>query len=214
MARILVYRSAVLFLTVFYLIYTVLAGDWLSFGGPWRYLTVWALTFSSFVALHVFRKALGHQVRSLDGLIAATAVINAMVVMLYWRLYFADPFSVTPDGQLGVWWREYYMHAVGPLLMWIDAVFINRVFRRIWDGLVVLIFVFIAYVIWIEFFVQRFNDLPSGGVTNGLPYRFLNSMVFGDRIGFYVTNLAVGIVFLSLFSGLAFTWRCFAQRRH
>ena len=42
-----------------------------------------------------------------------------MVVILYWKLFFEDPMSV--NNRPPVWHQEYYLHAVGPLLQWIDA---------------------------------------------------------------------------------------------
>jgi hypothetical protein len=51
------------------------------------------------------------------------AVLNAMVVFLYWRLYFEDS-SLVNGGNPPVWHQEYYLHLAGPILQWIDAVFI------------------------------------------------------------------------------------------
>jgi hypothetical protein len=136
-----------------------------------------------------------------------TAVINTMVVFLYWRLYFADPLSVTSDGQLGAWHLEMYLHLFGPMLQVIDTIFVHRSYRRLGAAFAWLIGVIAVYVAWAEFVVQPMNDSPMGTVTSGLPYPFLNNLAFGDRAGFYVTNLTVGVVLLLLYAGIAWGFR-------
>jgi hypothetical protein len=53
-----------------------------------------------------------------------------------------------------------------------------------------------AYLAWSEFFVQRFNDVPTGAVTSGLPYPFLNDMELPARLQFYGLNFGVALGFL------------------
>ncbi len=201
-APIKTFRWAVFLAAAGFFTHSVLTSSW-DFGGPFRYLTIWALTLSLFVAGRVLMISYGKSDQRFDALVSATAVVNAMVVFLYWRLYFADPMSVTPNGQLGDPVREFYMHGFGPLLMWIDAVFINRVFRRLWSGAIWLVGIVAAYVVWTETLVQRFNAEPLGAVTSGLPYRFLNNLELADRAGFYGTNIAVALVLLLAFAAIA-----------
>ncbi len=199
-----IYRWIVFLLAASYAVYYLLAGNYTgNFGGPFRHLTIWALFLSFFCASRLMAQMERRSERRWDALIASTAVINAMVVFLYWRLYFADPTSVTSDGQLGVWYREYYLHALGPALQIIDAVLFHRAFRRLRRAALVLVGLVIAYLTWAEVVVRPLNDAPVGSVTSGLPYPFLNNMVFGDRLFFYGANLGTAIVFLLAFTALS-----------
>lgn len=200
---ILMYRWAVLLLATFFVIYTILFRDWSAVGGPLRYLTIWGLCLSWVVAYLVLRISRGISDAQWDALVSATVVINTMIVFLYWRLYFADPASVTRDGALDVWWREYYLHALGPALMIIDALFINRVFLRIKAGIALLVSIIVTYIAWSEIVVGPFNTEPVGKVTSGLPYPFLNDLEFAGRAIFYGTNIGVGLVFFAVFACLA-----------
>ncbi|MEM9351026.1 MAG: hypothetical protein AAGA47_12260, partial [Pseudomonadota bacterium] len=178
------------------------SGPYDAAGGPFRYLTIWALLLSFFCASRVLAYSEKRSERRWDALIAATAVINLMVVFLYWRLYFDDPTSVTRNGELGVWWKEYYLHLAGPLLMWIDALFINRPFRRFVPAALILVGIALAYFLWAELVVAPLNDSPLGSVTTGLPYPFLNSLEISERVVFYGTNSGVALVALAIFFAL------------
>ncbi|WP_368345033.1 hypothetical protein [Pelagovum sp. HNIBRBA483] len=198
-----IYRWAVFLLAAGYTIRMVLFSEYDGFAGPFRYLTIWALILSFFCASRMMALVEGRSDARWDGLVGATAVINLMVVFLYWRLFFADPTSVTRDGKLGDWWLEYYLHALGPLLQWIDALFIHRSFTRLRASALWLVGIVISYVIWVEYIVQSLANTPSGSVTSGLPYRFLNDLELGGRMTFYATNLVTALVFLLVFAGLA-----------
>ena len=135
--------------------------------------------------------------RDWGALVGVTAVTNALVAFLYWRLFLEDPALV--NNGTPVWWSEYYIHLLGPLLQWIDAIFIFGAFRHVWKSLVGLVVVVLGYIAWMEYFVGPMNDAPVGTVTSGLPYPFLNNMVLDDRIGFYVTTSVSVLVFLGVF---------------
>ncbi|MEM1301342.1 MAG: hypothetical protein AAGH17_02070 [Pseudomonadota bacterium] len=211
---VLIYRWIVFLMAGFYSVHMITTASYAGPGGPFRYLTVWALLLSFFCASRVLAFSERRSDMRWDEVIAATAVLNAMVVFLYWRLFLADPTSVTRNGELGVWWREYYLHGLGPLLMWLDAVLINRPFRRFLPSAATLIGVVVVYLTWAEGFVQRFNDAPRGTVTSGLPYPFLNSLELGARLSFYGVNIATALVLLAFFFALgrAMT-RGFGDRR-
>lgn len=197
-----IYRWTVFLLAAFYCFYELAFGPWSGFGGPFRYLTIWALFLSFFCASRMMALMENRSSRQWDAVISATAVVNAMVVLLYWRLYSADPTSVTRNGQLSQPWLEFYLHGLGPLLQWIEAIFIHRAFRRPGQALAVLLGIVVTYLIWAEAAVGPMNDSPVGTVTSGLPYPFLNNLPFDDRMTFYVTNIAVGIILLGLFAGI------------
>jgi hypothetical protein len=200
--RILVFSSA-----LFYMIYILIVSDWTQPGGPSRYLTVWGLFFSLLISWRVLQNSRGRGNNRWDVFVSSSAIINAMVVFLYWKLFFEDPMSVTTNGQLDVWWREYYMHLVGPVLMWIDALFINRVFQKVKKTILWLTATITTYIVWIEFVVRPLNDSPVGKVTNGLPYPFLNDLFLFDRLSFYVVNFIVAMMFLALFTIIAQVFR-------
>ena len=185
----------------------MLFGRWSAFGGPLRFLTVWALILSLVCGGAMLARSLGRTTRRFDGIVSATAVINVMVVVLYWRIYLSDPTAMRSDGQPGIWWREYYLHGLGPLLQWIDATLIHRSFRRLGAATAWLVGVIVLYLCWGELVVQPLNDSPVGSVTSGLPYPFLNDLVFDARMEFYVTNLAVAILLLGIFAAVAWAAR-------
>ncbi|MGR3491208.1 MAG: hypothetical protein ACU0DW_04050 [Shimia sp.] len=194
------WRWIVFALAAFYAVYMIVMSPYLgNAGGPFRYLTIWALLLNFFAASRNLAFTEYRTERRYEGLIPAICVINAMVVLLYWRLYFADPTSVTRGGELGIWWQELYLHALGPALLWIDALLVNRAFRRPVASLAWLVGIIGAYVAWIELFVGPFNAQPIGSVTSGLPYPFLNDLTLDGRAVFYGTNIAVAVVLLALF---------------
>jgi hypothetical protein len=175
-------------------------------GGPFKYLTHWALLLSLFSSIAMLALSFGQRHRDWGTLVAVTAVTNALVVMLYWRLWFTDPKLVNSNGPI-VWYVEYYLHLSGPILQWVDALFVFGAFRRIVPALGALLTVIIGYVGWIELFVAPTNSSPVGSVTSGLPYPFLNSMVWDERLGFYLTTAVTGLIFLALFWGLSWAAR-------
>jgi len=184
-----------------YCLYQVVFADYSNPGGPFRFLTIWALFLSFYSASRMLALSEGRAVRDHHRTASVAAVVNVMVVYLYWKLFFTDPALVNGNGDI-VWHQQYYLHALGPALQIFDALFVARVFRRPWRALTPLMAVLIAYIAWAELFVQRFNTLPSGDVTSGLPYPFLNSMEWGDRLGFYGMNIAMALVTLAALSGI------------
>jgi hypothetical protein len=199
----LIFRWTAFLLAAGYCIRTMIFGGWDAFGGPFRFLTIWAL-FASFLAFsRMMAIEEGRSEKRWDGFVCMTAVINTMVVFLYWRLYFADPMSVTMDGELGAWHLEMYLHLFGPLLQVVDTIFIHRSYRRLGVAFAWYIGVIATYVFWAELVVQPMNDSPAGTVTSGLPYPFLNNLELADRMGFYITNVTVGVVLLLIYATMA-----------
>jgi hypothetical protein len=203
----LIFRWTAFLLAAGYCIRTMIFGGWDAFGGPFRFLTIWALFASFFAFSRMMAIEEGRSDKRWDGFVCMTAVINTMVVFLYWRLYFADPMSVTTDGELGAWHLEMYLHLFGPLLQVIDTIFIHRSYRRLGAAFAWLMGVITTYVLWAELVVQPMNDSPAGIVTSGLPYPFLNNLELADRMGFYITNVTVGIVLLLIFASIAWVFR-------
>jgi hypothetical protein len=186
------FRWIVFLLAAGYSLYQIATSGYEHFGGPFRFLTIWALLMSFYsasrmLALSEHRITRPHQVTAI-----VAAVLNIMVVYLYWKLWFTDPALVNNGGQI-VWHQEYYLHGLGPALQIIDALFIGRVFTRTWRAAVPLVCIIAIYVAWTELVVQRFSQSSPGSVTSGLPYPFLNSMEWGERAGFYGLNLGVAL---------------------
>ena len=98
-----------------------------------------------------------------------------------------------------VWHQEYYLHAVGPLLQWIDALVVLGAFRAFWRPVAGLLAVSALYIAWIELFVAPRNAFPQGSVTSGLPYLFLNNMELSARLVFYGGWLAGAVLVLVAF---------------
>lgn len=195
---VLIYRWIVFLLAAGYCLHQLIDGQWGGPGGPFRFLTIWALFLSFYAASRMLALTEHRITRHHEVTAMCAAVLNVMVVFLYWRLYLTDP-SLVNSGDPIVWWLEYYLHALGPALQIIDAMFIGRVFRRVWRAVLPLLAIVGAYIAWAELFVQRFNSRPSGSVTSGLPYPFLNSMEWPDRATFYVMNSGTALALLGIF---------------
>ena len=202
-----VFRWIVFLLAAFYCLRTLFFGDFSAFGGPFRYLTIWALFCSFFAASRMMALEEQRSAKRWDGFVCMTAVINAMVVFLYWRLYFADPASVTSDGQLGQAYLELYMHGLGPALQIIDTLFVHRCYRRLRTPVIWLFGVIATYIAWAELVIGPMNNSPIGTVTSGLPYPFLNNLELSGRAVFYGSNFVIGVVLLLVFAGVAWLIR-------
>ena len=198
---VLAYRWVVFLLAAGYCLYRVVTEDYSFPGGPFRFLTIWALFMSFYSASRMLALSEGRITRNHESTAMVTAVVNVMVVFLYWRLFFENPALVNGRGDI-VWHQQYYLHGLGPALQIIDAVFVSRAFRRPWRAIPALIGFICVYLLWAELFVQRFNTTPAGSVTSGLPYPFLNNLELPDRMSFYGTNLISALVVLALLSAL------------
>ncbi|MEL7461661.1 MAG: hypothetical protein AAFX45_03830 [Pseudomonadota bacterium] len=204
---VILWRWAVFLLAAGFCLYEiVLRGDYGAPGGPFRFLTIWALCLSFWAASRMLALSERRSERDWSTFVAVTAVANALVVLLYWRLWFEDPALVQSRGPI-VWWREYYLHALGPLLQWIDALFVFGGIRRIWRAALGLAALIAGYIAWIELFVSRFNDLPVGRVATGFPYPFLNNLELAGRAEFYATTAVTGFIFLGVFGAAAWGLR-------
>lgn len=200
------FRWIVFLLAAGYCLYQITTSGYEHFGGPFRFLTIWALLMSFYsasrmLALSQNRITRPHQVTAI-----VAAVLNVMVVYLYWKLWFTDPLLVNNGGPI-IWHQEYYLHGLGPALQIIDALFIGRVFARTWRAAIPLVSLVACYVAWSELVVQKFSGSSPGTVTSGLPYPFLNSMEWAERSGFYGLNIAVALGLLVVFGVVGFVLR-------
>jgi len=51
------------------------------------------------------------------------------------------------------------------------------------------------YIFWKEALTGPLNNTQVGSVTCGLPFPFLNNMLYAERVGFYVTTALIGLGF-------------------
>jgi len=100
--RIRIYRWIVLLLAAGYWLYLATTSSYSAAFGPFRFLTIWALTCSVLTAWQLLAISRGKADDRWDGFVSMTAVVNAMVVFLYWRLFLSDPASVGHMIQAGV----------------------------------------------------------------------------------------------------------------
>lgn len=204
---VLIFRWIVFLLAAgFTLRQVVIEADYSEPGGPFRYLTIWALLMSFFAASRMLAITERRSARVWERLVMVTAVLNALVVILYWRLWLQDPALVNARGPLP-WWLDWYLHGLGPLLQWIDALFLYGAFRRPLRAVPPLLLLTVVYVVWAEGVVGPANDFPVGMATDGLPYPFLNNMEWPARLRFYGVTAVSGLVILAGFAGLAWVVR-------
>lgn len=211
------YRWIVVVLAIFFSAQMFFINDYSLFGWQFRYLTIWGLTLSLISGIWMLQLSRGATTTRPDALVATTFVINGIVVFLYWRLYFQDPGLVNGGGEI-IWYREYYVHLMGPVFQWIDALFLFGAFRRVIRPLVATYLTVTLYTLWIELFLRTFSSRPQGTVASGLPYPFLNDMLFmsdpdGDqtRLGFYISTFVLTAVFFA--AGYVMAWTIRRMRR-
>lgn len=191
------YSQAAFILALGYFIYQFTTHDYSAWGIHFRFLTTWGLTAATVGHYLLFAARRKGRTNSYPAFISAAAVLNIMVVFLYWRLYFIDPALVNGDNT-PVWFQEYYLHLVGPAIILIEALFISRAFDQMLRGIGMTVALCVAFVIWTEGFVGPLNDTPVGSVTSGLTYPFLNDMDVSGRMNFYATTIATALVFYAL----------------
>jgi hypothetical protein len=207
------FRWAVFLITLGYFIYRFFDTDPDQFGAQFRLLTVWGLTASTLSAWFMLQYSMGWSTRQYQIFASVTVVLNATVVLMYWKIYFQDPsLFYGADGQPRAWHQEYFLHAVGPALQIFDAFFILGAFR-VFRGLIGYIMaVPVAYIVWIELLVRPMNDTPVGSVTTGLPYLFMNDMDVSERATFYGTTVATMFILFLISWTIAWALRKVVRR--
>jgi hypothetical protein len=188
------YRTIVFLLAISYWLYQF--SDILTdpFGWQFRYLTIWSLTASTLVAAQLLRFSLGLTNKDRNSFVSAATVISMVVVIQYWRLHFTDP-KLVGSGNIP-WHQQYYLHLLGPILLWIDAFFILGAFSNLKRILFLILVFSITYPFWMEFILRPINTIPSGTVTNGLPYPFLNDMKVFERCIFYLISIMLNFLLI------------------
>ncbi|NDI07070.1 MAG: hypothetical protein EBY58_12615, partial [Rhodobacteraceae bacterium] len=80
------YSQAALILAVGYFIYQFTTHDYSAWGIQFRFLTIWGLTAAMVAHYLLFVARRNGRADTYPAFISATAVLNIMVVFLYWRL--------------------------------------------------------------------------------------------------------------------------------
>ncbi len=197
------YRWFVFLITLGYFFYQFAATDLAVFGWQFRFLTNWALAASTVSAFFMLRLAMGWSDQRHEVWASVTLVVNATVVLMYWKIYLEDPSLFYGDGNPIIWYQEYFLHGLGPLLQAIDALFILGVFQKMRQTALGVFAVPITYIAWIELVLRPVNETPVGSVTTGLPYLFLNNMELPARANFYITTTITMLVLMLIAWGLS-----------
>ena len=198
------YRIAVFVITLGYFLYRFYETSPGYFGAQFRFLTIWALTASTVSAGLMLAYTMEWTERRADVFASVTVVLNATVVLMYWKIFLQDPkLFYGADGDMPPWHQEYFLHALGPILQIFDAVFIMGAFRRFWKTAAWVAIIPLAYITWIEGLVSPMNARPVGSVTTGLPYLFLNNLDVAGRTKFYVTTVITMMILFLVFWGLS-----------
>ena len=186
-----------------WIVFLLASGFWLSqfstalaegFGLQFRFLTIWALSVNVVIAWLMLRNSHNRSDESYNPFVSAGVVLAAVVVFMFWKLWFTDPSLVSANGP-NVWYQTYYLHALGPALVALDAFFILGAFTLLGRTIVAVLMILIPYILWLEILVAPFNSVPVGTVMSGLPYPFLNNMEQTERLGFYGTVIGTAVVF-------------------
>ena len=193
---ILQFRFVCLLFSMAYFIYQFTVANYDNFGIHFRYLTIWGLTGALIATLLLYNSKRNGKPEGYFAFVSAVAVLNAMVVFLYWKLYFVDPNLVNYSGSI-VWYQEYYLHLIGPLLLIVDSLFFNDSFRQFHKGFLTAIGLCLLYIFWTEIITAPLNNSPEGSANKGFPYPFLNNMRLHDRILFYATTILTALAFYS-----------------
>ena len=208
---ILRYRFVCLLLSIGYFLYQFLGVNFDNFGIHFRYLTIWGLTGAMIATWLLYRNKRHGLPEAYLAFVSAIAVLNAMVVFLYWKLYFIDPGLVNYSGSI-VWFQEYYLHVLGPLLIILDALFFNNSFTQVKKGALTILGICLLYIFWTEVLTGPLNATPEGSVTNGLPYPFLNDMRVIERVVFY--TISIGLNYLLIYVGWLLSNVIFLQQKN
>ena len=147
-----------------------------------RYLTNWGLTFSVICASLLCCESCFKQTLRINALVIATFCLNAVIMVLYWKLYFKNPDLLYAGASHLPWYRDDYVHFISPMGQMIDALFFKRAFNgRVLKGLTYFFIVTCIYNI-------------SAELIFSLPYPFLWDLDLNQRLAFYTQAYALGLV--------------------
>jgi len=176
-----------------FFVYQFFITNYDQFGIHFRFLTVWALTGALIISGLLLTERIRGNIEKYHALSSIVSVLNAVVVFLYWKFFSIDPALINAESI--PWYQEYYLHVLGPFLVILDAIIINKSFQKHKQAIAGIILICILYVVWLEYIVSPLNELPLGSFAQGLPYPFLNDLQIKQRSIFYGTTIVIAVGF-------------------
>lgn len=147
-----------------------------------HYLTIWGLSASLICAGMMLYHTLVAETRRFNFFSATTFCLNIVIMVLYWKLYFKDPHLLYADEPQLPWYRDDYLHLLGPILQCIDSLFIYSAFRM--QKVAALVVYYIASI----------SYMVLGETLFHLPYPFMTHFTFYERVLFYQKGFIIGTI--------------------
>ena len=125
-----------------YIVFAIALSYWLNLYSKYgfqflHYLTNWGLTLSVICAGLLSFEAATTKTLRVNSFVIATFCLNAVVMVLYWKLYFKDPDLLYAGRTPMPWYRDDYVHLLCPLTQMFDAVVFKQAFsNRLFKGVV------------------------------------------------------------------------------
>lgn len=160
-------------------------------GGPFRFFEVWVLMVSFFSMGRMMAIMERRSTREWPALVAASAALNATVIILYLAGLIGP--GEARGALPGIGGMVLSIYLLSPALQIADAVFVHSSVGSIRRAALLVVVVIGVYLLWIERIVQTTSTQPWGDETDGLPYWSLNDLAEQDRAYLYagVTVLAL-----------------------
>ena len=172
------------------------------FGKQFRYFTLWSLLANFMAILFLSLSKIFRIFDQTKPFIAISSMMGLFTIILYWGLYFIDPNLVNyGDDQLD-FFREIYLHFIGPALLFFDAFVLKKTFTHFKKIVPYAFIINFGYFGWLELLVGPNSDFPVGKITSGLPYPFMNDMLLEHRLIFMVVCFLCGASFIWILTKL------------
>tara|TARA_B100001287_G_scaffold250617_1_gene231264 strand:+ start:193 stop:843 length:651 start_codon:yes stop_codon:yes gene_type:complete len=186
-------------LTLYFFVTNIVIGNYVLNAGTWggglKFLTNWNLLLNFIIAGCALQNERNSKFNSYYFLLPGSMVLNALVFLLYWIIKLLGGFGSAPGGWTMIHvLKDYYMHFGTSVFLFAEVMLFSKAFTNLKKELPVFGGIFIAYIIWIEFFLQLRNNTPCGTVSCGFPYPFLNDLDYIGRLIFYGIVLIMGVV--------------------
>ena len=166
------------------------------FGKQFRYFTLWSL-LANFMALLFLSLSMKLMIfDKTKPFIAISSMMGLFTIVLYWGLFFINPNLVNYADERLDFFREVYLHFLGPALLFFDALILKKAFTHFKKIIPYAFIINFGYFTWLELLVGPNSNFPVGKVTSGLPYPFMNNMLLEHRLIFMVICFMCGALFI------------------
>ena len=166
-------------------------------GGTWsggfRFLTNWGICLNLIVAICALINERDSEFTSYYIILPAVMVINVLIFLLYWLIRLVGGFGTQEGETISEVLIDYYAHFGTSVFLFYEVILYSKAFSNPSREASIFGFIFAAYLVWMEFFVQINNTAPCGLVSCGFPYEFLNDLDYIGRVIFYFVCLLLGI---------------------